>query len=174
MRNPCSGVTRKFFPLDKNYLLEEVQLSLQDTLLAALVDKVKVAHQHVHNPLGLNDTFSCHIREYEVTTYKPLYEFYQNLAAVYRLKYGDIQLQFLWDGSDHQDVYRAQWPQTFEQWTDEFCESELFIQAVLDLSVFLPVNRKVDLVESRMNHFILKHLDVKFHKTRGLVAMRVA
>ena len=174
MQNPCLGVIRKFFPLDKNYLLEEAQLSLQDTLLTALVKKVKAAHQRVHNPLGLNDTFSCHIRDYEVKSYKPLYTFYQNLAAVYRLKYGDNQLQFLWDGRDHQDVYRTQWVQAFEQWTDEFCKSALFIQAVLDLSVFLPVNRHAELAENRMNHFILKHFDVKFHKSRGLVAMKVA
>ena len=50
----------------------------------------------------------------------------------------------------------------------------LFVQAVLDLSVFLPVNRHADLAEGRMNHFILKHFDVKFHKSRGLVAMKVA
>lgn len=165
---------RKFFPLDKNYLLEEAQLSLQDSLLTALIEKVKVAHQQVHNPLGLDDAFSNQIKQYQPKTLKPLYNFYQNLAAVYRYKYGDNQLQFLWDGSDHLQVYKTEWSHAFEQWTDGFCKHELFVQAVLDLSVFLPVNRHAELAESRMNHFILKHFDVKFHKSRGLVAMKVA
>jgi hypothetical protein len=167
-------VIRKFFPLDKNYLLEEAQLSLQDTLLAALIEKVKIIHQQVHNPLGLDDAFSNQIKQYQPRSLKPLHGFYQNLAAVYRYKYGDNQLQFLWDGSDHLQVYKTEWSHTFEQWTDGFCKHELFVQAVLDLSVFLPANRHAELAESRMNHFILKNFDVKFHKSRGLVAMKVA
>jgi hypothetical protein len=35
-------VLRKFFPLDKNYILEEAQLSLEHTLLQYLVDFVKI------------------------------------------------------------------------------------------------------------------------------------
>jgi hypothetical protein len=167
-------VIRKFFPLDKNYLLEEAQLCLQDALLTALIEKVKVAHQHIHNPLGLDDAFSNQIKNYTPKNLKPLYGFYQNLAAVYRYKYGENQLQFLWDGSDHTQVYKTEWTHTFEQWTDGFCKYELFLQAVLDLSVFLPLNRHADLAEGRMNHFILKHFEVKFHKSRGLVAMKVA
>jgi len=45
---------------------------------------------------------------------------------------------------------------------------------VLDLTVFLPDSRKADLSENRMNHFVLKHFEVKIHKSRGIVQMRVA
>jgi hypothetical protein len=45
---------------------------------------------------------------------------------------------------------------------------------VLDLTVFLPENRPSDLAENRMNHFMLQHFEVKFHKSKGLVAMKVA
>ncbi len=165
---------RKFFPLDKNYLLEEAQFGLEEALLTQLFEKVKLHYQRIHNPLGLDDSFSRQIRNFETQNFKPLDSFYQNLGAVYRYKYGDNQLEFAWDGRDHQEIYRNEWTSTFEQWTNDFCKHELFLQAVLDLTVFLPENRHTDLAESRMNHFILKHFEVKFHKSRGIVQMKVA
>jgi hypothetical protein len=170
----CLSVIRKFFPLDKNYLLEEAQLALQDTLLTQLIEKIKLHYQLIHNPLGLDDSFSRRIRDFETRNFKPLYIFYQNLAAVYRYKSGDNQLEFVWDGRDHQEKYQLEWTAAFEQWTNDFCRHELFLQAVLDLTVFLPDNRHAHLAESRMNHFIIKHFEVKFHKSRGLVQMKVA
>ena len=165
---------RKFFPLDKNYLLEEAQVAIQDALLTQLIEKVKLRYQLIHNPLGLDDSFSQQVRVFETRNFKPLHSFYQNLAAVYRYKFGDNQLEFVWDGRDHQQKYQLDWMAAFELWTDDFCRHELFLQAVLDLTVFLPENRHAHLAESRMNHFILKHFEVKFHKSRGLVQMKVA
>lgn len=165
---------RKFFPLDKNYLLEEAQLSLQEVLLSQLLEKVKHHYELIHNPLGLDDSFSRQIRNYATSNFKPLHGFYQNLAAVYRFKHGENQLTFAWDGRDHQDIYQSEWTIAFEHWTDDFCKYELFLQAVLDLTVFLPDNRHAHLAENRMNYFILKHFDVKFHKSRGIVQMNVA
>ena len=165
---------RKFFPLDKNYLLEEAQLSLQDTLLSRLIDQVKSEFEQRTNPLGLLDGFSLKIKNYKCQNLKPLYNFYQNVAAVYRFKYSDNQLEFVWDGRDHQEKYRADWSATFVEWVTEFCKQELFVQAVLDLSVFLPDNRHAHLAENRMNNFMLRQFEVKMHKTKGLVAMKVA
>jgi len=170
----CLSVIRKFFPLDKNYLLEDAQLSLQDRLLARLIERVKQRYQQIHNPLGLDDSFSRKIQVFEIKNFKPLRSFYQNLAAVYRYKFGENQLTFAWDGRDHNEIYKTEWTEAFEQWTNDFCHHELFLQAVLDLTVFLPDNRHAHLAESRMNHFILKHFDVKFHKSHGIVEMRVA
>jgi len=169
-----SSVIRKFFPLDKNYLLEEAQLVLQDTLLAQLIEKVKIHHQQIHNPLGLNDSFTQQLNSYAPKRLKLLDNFYQTLAGVYRYKYGETQLEFAWDGRDHSEKYKDDWTQVFQQWTGDFCKHELFIQAVLDLTVFLPDNRKADLSENRMNYFILKHFEVKIHKSRGIVQMKVA
>jgi hypothetical protein len=165
---------RKFFPLDKNYLLEEAQLSLQDILLSQLVEQVKSEFQLRYNPLGLLDGFSSKIQNYHGQNLKPLYNFYQNMAGVYRFKYSDNQLEFAWDGREHLEKYREEWILAFKQWTNEFFKQELFVQAVLDLTVFLPQNRHADLAENRMNNFMLKQFEVKFHKSKGLVAMKVA
>jgi hypothetical protein len=169
---PSFSVIRKFFPLDKNYLLENAQLALQQELLTALIEKVKDRYQALHNPLGLNDAFSNRIKNHRTKNFKPLSGFYQNLAAVYRYKYGHNQLEFVWDGRDHQEKYKTEWTQCFQAWTDEFCRHPLFLQAVLDLTVFLPDNRHAHLAESRMTYFIVKHFEVKIHKSRGI--MKVA
>ncbi|MEK6782053.1 MAG: hypothetical protein AABY93_10120 [Bacteroidota bacterium] len=165
---------RKFFPLDKNYLLEEVQFTLQDELLTQLIDTVKIQYELRHNPLGICDSFSERIKKYQPKNVKPLHIFYQNLAAVYRYKFGNSQLEFVWDGRDHIEKYKVDWTEAFIQWTLEFCQQELFLNAILDLSVFLPDNRQAYLAENRMNHFILCQFELKIHKSRGILEMKVA
>ena len=173
LQNPLSLV-RKFFAYDKNYLLEEAQLLVQDKLLDALVEKVKDHYFALHNPLGLDDKLSVDIDRYRIKNRMPLNDFYQNLAGIYRYKFGQNQLEFLWDGCDHIEKYKNDWAAFFEESTDRFCKNPLFIQAVLDLTVFLPENRNASLSENRMNHFMLQHFDVRIHKQRGIVKMNVA
>lgn len=165
---------RKFFPLDKNYLLEEAQLSLQDHLLLSLIKKVKEEYMIRHNPLGIMDALTIKIINYKPRNLKLLYPFYQNMAGVYRYKYGDNQLEFLWDGTDHSDRYKEEWTETFSTWIHTFCEQHQFLLAVMDLTVFLPINRKAHLAENRMNACMTQFFELKIHKNRGIVEMKVA
>jgi hypothetical protein len=165
---------RKFFPLDKNYLLEEAQLELQDDLLQTLVERIKQEYEMRFNPLGLEDSYSKRIKYFKPKDLKSLGAFYQNLAAVYRYKCGDNQLEFIWDGGEHFEKYKSDWSDAFGQWSVQFFRQELFIKAVLDLTVFLPANKKVHLAENRMNNFIHQQFEIKIHKSKGIVAMRVA
>lgn len=165
---------RKFFPLDKNYLLEMAQLSLQDALLSELVTHASMLYEQRNNPLGLNDTMNCKITGYKPGNLKPLYVFYHNLAGVYRYKFGDNQLEFLWDGTDHQEKYKREWSETFENWTTDFCRSDQFLLAVMDLTVFLPINQKAHLAENRMNLIISQFFELRINKNRGIVEMEVA
>lgn len=167
-------MVRKFFPLDKNYLLEESQLRVQDYLLLELIEKARMTYQLIHNPLGLNDAFSERITGYQPHNLKPLHSLYRNLAGIYRYKFGENQLTFLWDGRDHSEKYRADWSAVFREWTDRLCCSSQFIQAVLDLTVFLPDNRTAYLSESRMNAVMLGLFEVKIHKNKGIIEMKVA
>lgn len=169
-----ASVIRKFFPLDKNYLLEEAQLSLQDYLLFGLIEKSKIIYQQKNNPLQLEDAFSLRITNFQPNNFEPLHNFYHTLAGIYRFKHGDNQLAFLWDGQNHFEKYQTDWKETFEQWASEFCQRDQFVQAILDLSVFLPENRSAPLAENRMNFVMLQYFDLKIHKSRGIVAMKVA
>jgi hypothetical protein len=168
------GVVRKFFPLDKNYLLEQAQYQIQDALLTALLEKVKDHYFLRYNPLGLDDSLSIRIDKFKLKNKKALYSFYENLAGIYRYKFGENQLQFLWDGADHIEKYKSDWAMAFNEWTTVYCQDDLFINAVLDLTVFLPENRNAQLAESRMNHFVLKHFEVKIHKQRGILSINAA
>ena len=172
---------RKFFPQDKNYLLEEAQLALQDFLLLSLIDQARNYYELEHNPLQVMDSFSLKIKNYRPKNLKPLQPFYQTLAGIYRYKHGDNQLQFLWDGRSHIEEYQRQWSRAFEEWTDEFRQHEQFTQAVLDLTVFLPENRHAHLAENRMNYVMLQFFsqkdgfpEFKIRKTRGILEMKVA
>ena len=167
-------MVRKFFPLDKNYLLEAAQLQMKDALLVALVEKIKDHYFIRYNSLRLPDPVSQSIEAYTPDNLKPLKTFYQNLAGVYRYKFGDNQLEFLWDGIDHLKKYEADWATFFHQHTSRFCQQDLFIRAVLDLTVFLPKTRDARLSENRMTNFIHQQFGVKIHKQRGIVAMKVA
>ncbi|HNR74305.1 MAG TPA: hypothetical protein PKM03_08775, partial [Cyclobacteriaceae bacterium] len=100
---------RKFFPLDKNYLLEQAQLDSRQHLLVQLVEKVKIIHLLKHNPLGLDDDFTDTIKRFQLKNSKPLESFYQHLAAVYRFRHGKNQLEFIWDGREHIDKYKSEW-----------------------------------------------------------------
>ena len=113
-------------------------------------------------------------KSFHLKNLKPLESFYQNLAAVYRYKHGETQLEFVWDGREHLEKYKSEWESAFNAWTTRFCTHELFLQAVLDLTVFLPENRHAALAENKMNHFILHHFEMRLHKSKGLVAMKVA
>ncbi|MBS1681437.1 MAG: hypothetical protein JST48_06975 [Bacteroidetes bacterium] len=167
-------MVRKFFPLDKNYLLEAAQLALQEKLLTQLVEIVKDSFAQKSNPLGLLDDFSLKIKNHQAQNLKPLNNFYQNICGVYRFKNSDNQLEFVWDGREHLEKYKEEWSRVFTNWVTDFCKQELFIQAVLDLTVFLPENRHADLAENRMNNFMLRQFEVKMHKTKGLVEMKMA
>lgn len=160
--------------MDKNYVLEEAQLSQVEPLLADLVEKVKIQYELKYNPLQLRDSFSQKIKVYQFTNPQPLFTFYKTLAGIYRYKFGNNQLELLWGGESHYEKYKQEWAQAFDQWTNEFCQRHQFVQAILDLTVFLPENRHAQLAESRMNYVMLQFLEIKIYKSRGLVVMRVA
>lgn len=151
-------MVRKFFPLDKNYLLEEAQLSLREALLTSLVDSVKREYELRYNPLGVCDEWIMKIRNYTPQNLEPLQKFYDTLAGIYRYKFGDNQLAFQWDGVGHSEKYKAEWTDFFNKQVALFCKNELFIRAVLDLTVF---NNYSQLAENRMNNFMLQTFEVK-------------
>lgn len=165
-------MVRKFFTQDKNYLLEDAQLRTRDRLLTVLIDKSIATYQQEHNPLGLNDAFSERIANYFPKSLNALYGFYDTLAAVYRFKFGENQLSFLWDGREHLDKYSDDWMASFQEWTSQLCKEIQFSQAVLDLTVFLPENQVVHLAENRLQAVMLGRFEVKLHKQKGI--MKVA
>jgi hypothetical protein len=161
---------RKFFPHDKNYILEEAQLSLEFPLLQYLVDFVKVEYLLCSNPLGMMDAMARKIHDHHHPDYRHLHEFYVNLMGVFRYKfYGDNQLQFIFEGKDAFYQYQEEWTCQFKEWTKRFCRHHNFLRAVLDLTVFYPTDSPVLMVDNRMQAFITQYFEVKIHPQKGII-----
>lgn len=165
---------RKFFPLDKNYLLEDVQLRSRDRLLTDLTELARSAYLEIHNPLGLNDSFSEQIRQAPPGDITILHNFYDNLAGIYRFKFGENQLGFLWDGTDHQEKYEQEWSTAFANWTRKLCGRPAFVQAVLDLTIFHDPERPSPMAENRMNAFMQNLFELRIHPRKGIVQRKLA
>ena len=167
-------MVRKFFPYDKNYLLERAQMELEPELIMFLIDYVKGFYLTTYNPLGLMDETISSIKQHNTTYEEELKEFYQCISAVYRYKFGDNQLELIFDGREHLCKYREEWESTFKEWLAELCHTPQFVKAVLELSVFFPRNRKAQLAANRMKNYLHQHFELKIYKYRGIVEMRVA
>jgi hypothetical protein len=162
-------VQRKFFPLDKNYILEEAQLSLKQSLLQYLVDYVKVEYLMRSNPLGIADDMSTRITSHQSNDFRHLEEFYLCTMGIFRYTYyHDNQLQFLFDGTNDFEKYKREWTDQFKKWTKEFCKQHNFLRAVLDLTVFYPADSPLLMVDNRMNTFITTYFEVKIHPQKGI------
>jgi hypothetical protein len=163
-------VLRKFFPRDKNYILEEAQLSLEQSLLQYLVDYVKVDYLMRNNPLGIEDDMTKKIRKHKDADFRHLHEFYVVLCGIFRFEnYSDNQLVFDFDGGDPFRKYCGQWTTAFKEWVKKFGKHPHFSRAVLDLTVFYPVDSPVIMVDNRMNSFIQQFFEVKIHPQKGIV-----
>ena len=165
---------QKYFPRDKNYLLKEAQDSTKSSLLSYLLSSVKEAYSQKFNPLGLDDPISLRVKKSQRSDLECLYEFYDSLAAIYRFKYGENQLQFLFDGRSHVEKYSEDWTAAFQTWIVEFCQYNNFITGTLELTMILPSQRRSVLMANRMKAFITEYFDIKIYKNKGIIGQEAA
>lgn len=164
----------RFFPYDKNYILKQVQNDLEPDLLTELIRFSKVAYQELYNPLGLNDDTSIQVSRYDKNQLIYLHTFYTVLSGIYRYKFGNNQLELIWDGRSHYDKYCEEWTEGFNKWVRTFCSNQQFLKAVLAATVFCKTRRQGELAENRLKVFLNSQFDVKVHRQRGIVPMKVA
>lgn len=165
---------RRFFPFDKNYLLENAQMELKHPLLIQLVEIVKEIYLLRYNPLGLKDKSIEKILSTTSYNFDDLSTFYNELAGLYRYKYSSNQLELLFDGRNHQEKYQDDWSETFKNWVIEFSKSKNFLKAVLETSIFFPDNRQSQLAYSRLKNYMGDHFGVKIYKHKGIIPMKIA
>lgn len=164
----------KYFPLDKNYILETAQLVQKNVMSSALCDVVKQAYIQQFNPLGLIDDTILKIQSHKLEGLNNLEDLYNTLSGVYRYKFGSNQLDLVFDGRDHLEVYKQEWQKALDQWIQELCQSPYFIKTVLELTVFHQEGSCIDLPLSRLQGYIHKKFDLKLYKYKGLASMKVA
>jgi len=162
---------KRLFPSDKNYILSEVQDEQKETLLKYLVKNVKQYYLLHYNPLGLVDDTIIRIKKAKDFPFEPFEEFYYDLAAIYRFKHGEVQLEFLFDGVSHNDKYQADWKRFFKQNIYAYCLNRYFIRAVLDVSVFHNQDRVAQLAGDRLKYFLSHYYAMKVYKFRGIMSV---
>lgn len=160
---------RKLFPSDKNYILSEVQASQQNSLLQYLVSYVKQYYQQNYNPLGLIDDTILEIQKEKDFPIETFDEFYHDLAAIYRFKHGEVQLEFLFDGTSHGNKYINEWGNFFKQNIRAYCLNRYFIRAVLDIAVFHQHDRVAFLAGDRLKYFLNQYYGMRVYKYRGIM-----
>ena len=166
-------MVQKFFKADKNYLLEEAQLRLAPALLNDLFELVREAYFLRFNPLGLEDDTIKKIKHAQPDL-AALNDFYLTLCGIYRLKYGDNQLEFMWDGRSHVEKYADDWKATFNQWVRVLCADRSFLKSVIMHTVFLSGEHHLRLAQGRMNAFVRNQFDVRVSRRKGNFNMRAA
>lgn len=164
----------KLFTLDKNYLLKEAQLRLKSQLLQELVSKVKKTYLRQYNPLGLMDEVILTILNAKNFRLNCLYNFYFELAGIYRFKYGENQLEFIFDGTPHIEKYKKDWHRNFRKWSDQFCMHSHFLRGVLEGTILNPDPGTDRLIEIRLKHFLEQHFGLRVYKYRGIRRIQVA
>jgi hypothetical protein len=163
-------VVRKFFPLDKNYILEQAQLSLEENLLEYLVDYVKVQYMLQHNPLGLVDEMIQRIQQHQSNDYSKLHDFYVTLSGIFRYKYyHDNQLSFIFSGEEPFDRYCREWQDEFRKWMKKFCQQKNFMMGVLELTVFYPQEDEARFIGERLTTFVAQEFAIRLHPQKGIV-----
>lgn len=165
---------QKYFPFDKNYILEKAQFDQEEKLIVYLINFVKAYYLASANPLGLEDDTTTAIKSHKTIYTERLTEVYRHLAGIYRFKHGQNQLELLFDGQDHYQKYLNDWKAKYKEWLLEFCAKPNFVKAVLELTVFFPEGKKSLLAETRMKSFVQQHFDVKVYKYRGIIEMKIA
>ncbi len=163
-------MVRKFFPLDKNYVLEQAQLSQEDSLLEYLVDYVKIQYMLQHNSLGLVDQIIERIQQHSSKEFTKLHEFYIILAGIFRYKYyHDNQLTFIFSGEEPYDRYCREWTEEFKKWVKGFCQQRNFIMGILELTVFYPYDDEANFIGERLTTFASQQFELKIHPQKGIV-----
>jgi hypothetical protein len=165
---------RRFFPFDKNYLLQNAQVELKDSLMNQMVEIVKEIYLLRFNPLGLKDKSVEKILSTKEYHFDELSIFYDELAGYYRYRYSSNQLELLFDGRDHQEKYQDDWTMAFRSWIVEFSKSRNFLKAILETAIFFPDEKQSQLAYSRLKNYISDHFGVKIYKHKGIIPMKIA
>ena len=100
---------------------------------------------------------------------EPFDEFYHDLAALYRFKHGEVQLEFLFDGTSHDIKYINEWGNFFKQNIRAYCLNRHFIRAVLDIAVFHHHDRVAFLAGDRLKYFLNQYSGMRVYKYRGIM-----
>jgi len=156
------------FEKDKNVLLKTAQDQIFTDLAYRLVE-ITIQKYSVHfNPLGLVDDTFQQILDYQFEHIEELEGIYENLCVAYRYKYGDNQLEIIWDGKSHEEKYKEEWSETFDRWANDLTENPSVIKGILHLTVFNEAKKNLTFVRNAVKGLINDYFEIKILKRNGV------
>ena len=166
---------RKWFMMDKNYILKEAQLVLKEQLVYWTVKYAREFYQQNHNPLGLLDETARLVNETQFHDFELLEPFYAKIASVYRYRHGETQLELLFDGESHYEKYKKEWAETYKQWVHQLFSKWLTLRAILEITVYKRhAKHELELVNQRLQHYLEDFFKIRLYVYRGIVDTRAA
>lgn len=157
----------RYFKQDKNSILRAAQGFVEPQLVRRWVDVALDTYMQLENPMGLVDDFILELRAVEKYDTSFLQELYDILAAIYRYRKGDNQLEIIWDGRSHYEVYAENWSEEFNQWILFLCKKPEVYRAIIKACILQqPVNHKFLFYNLRRT--ILVHFELRIGKNRFL------
>ncbi len=165
---------QKLFPLDKNYILRQAQSVLEESLLDLMVFELKRSYTYLYNPLGLmDDTYGQILDSYHYPKDRIKVIYYQ-LCGIYRLKYGDNQLELLFDGRTHFEKFQEDWSKQLIGWTRELGQHEQYVKTLLRMTILFDTDTRAEWSENHCKAFINEYFELKIIKRKGELKLKTA
>ena len=159
----------KYFPLDKNYILKQAQVSAKPDFRRIFLSELQEAYLRIFNPLRLDDHTTRQVLKGKHPRWSNFDYFYTNLCAIYRYKFGENQLEIPFDGRTHQEKYLEEWQTIFIQWVRALCGDSYFVRSMLEILLFRANNHRVEMVNTRIKSLLNNHFELRIHKSRGIL-----
>jgi hypothetical protein len=164
----------KLFPLDKNYILRQAQFAMEEELLDQMVYELKRSYTFLFNPLQLMDeTYSKILDCFDFPTDR-IRLIYRQLCGIYRYKNGDNQLELLFDGRSHYDLFKEEWEACFIDWIKKMGQNEQYVKTMLRMTLLFDTDSRAEWAENHCKAFINQYFELKVVKRQGELRLKVS
>lgn len=149
-------------------MLKTAQEMCFENISNSFVSIVIENYKTLFNPLGLVDDTFKKILDYQFDNTFELKGIYENLCVAYRYKYGDNQLEIIWDGVTHEEKYSKEWTEICQAWISELSANPTFVKGVLQLTVFNDRDKNVVFIKNSLKAIINEFFEIKIITRKGL------
>ena len=151
---------QKSFESDKNEILRSVQYEQKDVLLRQTIYIAIRNFLKIENPLAIEDDFVLKLKNNRNYNTSCLNEFYRFIADNYRYSRSDNQLEFIWDGTQHADLFRLEWYKYYKMLINDLAYHPFFNRLIIK-STILNANKNQVLLNNLIIRIIKSDLGIK-------------
>jgi|TARA_B110000503_G_scaffold57182_1_gene91546 hypothetical protein len=157
---PFSIMWHKSFESDKNEILRTVQYQQRGLLMRLTISSAIRNFLKIENPLAIEDDFIRELKNKRPVDISFLNEFYRHAADSYRYSRSDNQLEFIWDGTPHTEIYRIAWYKHYQKLINDLAYHPFFNRLIIKSTV-INTNENRALLKTALIKIIKSHSRVK-------------